>query len=59
MIMANAISGKPFNPLTQLQNESLENVQPDENKPRHRCPHCGGENLTWLRELPIPRMRSP
>ena len=59
IILANAISDGESSPLTQLQNESLENVQPDENKPRHHCPHCGCENLIWLKELPRPRMRSP
>jgi len=56
---ATALANGQFNLQTQMQNESMENVQPDENKPQHRCPHCGCENLTWLKELPRPRMRSP
>ena len=69
MILSNttALANGQFNLQSQLQKNSLQNrspekqspekVQPDENNPRQRCPHCGCENLTWLKELP--RMRSP
>jgi hypothetical protein len=35
---------------------------PEPDPPRQgftRCPHCGGERLVWVRQLPRPRSRSP